>query len=138
MAPLWGVSTLPPGTSIYHDRAPDLPTVETDVAAIKAALEVVGFTRAEVNPPLNPAGEQLRNLDKWFAKRAPDDDVVLYYVGHGKSDDQHYLLLQEGEIASLDLIRTFARNPIARRILLVLDTCESKCGSGSWPALEGI
>jgi WD40 repeat protein len=113
------------GTSRYQDPALNLPTVETDLTAISAALESVGMMRAEANPALNPAGEELRALKSWFEQRQPIDDIVLYYVGHGKNDDQHYLVLQNEELASLELVRTFARNPIARRILFVLDTCES-------------
>lgn len=113
------------GTGKYQDSELDLPTVETDLKNISAALEAVSFTKADPSPPLNPAGEDLRALRDWFDKRSPEDDVVLYYVGHGKSDDQHYLILQREDFASLDLVRTFARNPVARRILLVLDTCES-------------
>ena len=113
------------GTAKYQDSELDLPTVENDIKNISAALEAVSFTKADPNPPLNPAVEDLRALKGWFDKRSPEDDVVLYYVGHGKSDDQHYLILQREDFASLDLVRTFARNPVARRILLVLDTCES-------------
>jgi WD40 repeat protein len=122
------------GTAKYEDSALDLPTVVTDLKDITEALEAVGFTKADVNPPLNPTTEDLRAFEQWFEQREPGDDVVLYYVGHGKSDDQHYLVLQRDEFASLDLVRTFARNPVARRILLVLDTCES--GSASLDLAE--
>lgn len=124
------------GTANYEDSTRDLPTVETDLKDITEALEAVGFTKADVNPPLNPTAEDLEALQRWFEQREPEDDVVLYYVGHGKSDDQHYLVLQTKEFASMDLVRTFARKPIARRILLVLDTCES--GSAALDVAEKL
>jgi WD40 repeat protein len=124
------------GTATYKDSALDLPTVVTDLKDITDALEAVGFTKADVSPPLNPTAEDLEALQGWFEQREPEDDVVLYYVGHGKSDDQHYLVLQTKEFASMDLVRTFARKPMARRILLVLDTCES--GSAALDVAEKL
>lgn len=113
------------GTSLYANSDLNLPSVTTDLAAIRHALEYVGFTQADVDVPENPTREQLHQLTRWFNALTPEDEVVLYYVGHGRTDDQHYLLLHDDEIATLDLLRTFLRNPIARRMLVVLDTCES-------------
>ena len=99
------------GTATYKDTALDLPTVVTDLQDIADAFEAVGFMKADASPPLNPTATDLKALQQWFERCAPEDDVVLYHVGHGKSDDQHYLVLQTGEFASMDLVRTFARKP---------------------------
>ena len=113
------------GTAVYTN-ADNLPTVESDLAAIASALEHLGYTRAEATPPLNPSRDDLERLDSWFEQREPSDDVVLYYVGHGVTDDRHCLLLGNGrKFPTIDLVRTFAERPRARRILMTLDTCES-------------
>lgn len=114
------------GTSDYESRELDLPSVREDLRAIGDALESLGYRPAPVPPRLNPSREDLLSLDRWFGERQHDDDVVVYYVGHGIDDGQHYLLLSNGsQVASLDIIRTFGRSPQAGRILLVLDTCHS-------------
>ncbi|MEM6450950.1 MAG: caspase family protein [Cyanobacteria bacterium P01_D01_bin.105] len=114
------------GTGQYKDETQNLPTVEADVASMVEALTSLGYSLAEVPGGTNPSREALLNLEKWFEARDDGDDVIVHYVGHGKTSGWHSLQLSDGnEIATLNLIGTFAKAPKPGRILLILDTCES-------------
>ena len=118
------------GTSDYN--VPDfenLPAIIEEIAQVKAALHELGYIPAIENLPLHPNREQLSTaLERVFSdqSRKPDDEIILYYCGHGWSDERHNLVLQDGHrYPTEDLFRIIARAPVARSVLIVLDTCHS-------------
>jgi WD40 repeat protein len=118
------------GTATYPatSNVSQLPSVEEDVRELRTSLEVLGYRNALPVLPTNPSREQLLDLGEWFrlSDRHPDDEVILYYTGHGSVDDVHYLLLASGKrFSTVEFFREIAREPIVRSVLIVLDTCQS-------------
>ena len=116
------------GTTEYPSDFPPLPSVAGDLKQITGALEQLGYKNAVPELPMNPSRDGLVSaLENWFksSERKPDDEAVFYYSGHGDTDDRHYLALKNGQCASEDIFRAIALKPIARRVLIILDTCYS-------------
>ena len=91
---------------------------------------------------IDPRVDELRrNLSAWFAAsdRSPEDLVVVYYTGHGASDERHHYLYghdttESGSLAgsalrSEDLAEFIASSPV-QHALVLLDTCFSGAGAG--------
>jgi hypothetical protein len=118
------------GTAEYAAKlnVSQLPGVEADLYELRKSLDALGYENALPGLAINPSSEQLSALNDWFqlSVRLREDEVILYYAGHGSVDDRHYLLLASGkEFPAEDLFRAIAAKPTARSILIVLDTCQS-------------
>lgn len=121
----------------YHDRRwGSVSFAEADARELSTALGELGFesknqqilidaeaTKARIDSRLRRAVEQL----------CKDDELVIYYAGHGFSDaNRNYLTCHDSEVS--DIVRTsislqdifdFVRSSESRRIMIFLDSCHS-------------
>ncbi|CAA7623892.1 exported hypothetical protein [Candidatus Terasakiella magnetica] len=122
------------GVETYSDKA--IPTLETPIADIKAVGDTLrhdyGFEAVE----LRNASKQktLETIASVAATLAPNDQLMLYYAGHGYSVDQGaegYWLPADASIASPNKwisnteLSAVLRNSPAQQIMLVSDSCYS-------------
>jgi len=119
------------------DREPKLtplrcPTRDVDgMREILAAPELGAFTEVF---PLKDAGnhEVLQRIDEVLADSAGDDQVLIYYSGHGQTDlpGRLYLAAANTEVRKLvstsipiETLRLQIENSHCRRIVVILDCC---------------
>ena len=81
------------GVSQYGEGLPPLLATPQDVAALKRVLEnpaMAEFDQVEtlVNPALVEMQQAIQQL---YRQRAKDDLVLLYFSGHGITDDNNHL-----------------------------------------------
>lgn len=122
------------GVSNYHkDRGlQNLPAATADLKAITRVLEEHGdFT---VTPLLNPAKADIeRGLEDLFQNRTTGDTVLVYFSGHGLTDDDRnglYLAAKDTEQERLSssavdsgLLGTHCNNTGASAKIVILDCC---------------
>lgn len=124
------------GNSTYGPGLPPLEKPDADIAALAKVLAdpaIGGFD--EVKPLLDATSATARlEVARFFARRSPDDLLLLYFSGHGLRDDRGglYLAAQDTEA---DLLRGTAvpaafiseemDNCRSRRQILILDCCYS-------------
>jgi Caspase domain len=118
------------GTAKYAAKSAvsQLPGVEGDLRELLKSLDALGYKNALPDLYTNPTFDQLLDIGSWFqsSDRLPKDEVIFYYSGHGSVDDRHYILLASGQkFPTEDIFRAIAEKPIARNVLIVLDTCQS-------------
>ena len=132
----------------------DLPGVNDDIAAIKAALWQHGFEVATVE---NPTGKALRaNFESFIKKYARDFDnrIVIYFAGHGATltfadgRTMGYVVPADApspskdqagfEDVALDMktIETYANQIRSKHALFVFDSCFS--GSVFYVTRNGV
>src|SRR5277367_3827696 len=110
------------GTSRYPEGYPSLP-VESDLLLIAAVFKKLGYQNALPELSLNPSRDGMINaIENWLRQKEAKGEVIFYYSGHGETQDRHYLALAEGECATEDIFRVFAKYPVPRA-LLIFDTC---------------
>jgi hypothetical protein len=124
------------GNAVYDDiglrrlRAPS-----RDVEALAGVLSdpEVGLFQTEVVVDQLAAQVRVR-IEQFFADRRPDDQLVLYFSGHGLKDATGalYLAAKDTRITDLtntsvtaDFINSCVHKSRSRRVLLVLDCCYS-------------
>ncbi|MEU3887399.1 caspase family protein [Streptomyces sp. NPDC029041] len=127
-----------------YPKAPrwDRPELTTDVERITTLFTGdFGYTHVPVLG-LDPTKDQLLTELRAFCtspQRTPGDYVVVYFAGHGEvreATGEHLLLTSDADPADLaftalrteELARVLIDETPLRRILLMLDTCDS--GSG--------
>lgn len=127
------------GNSVYRDRAGEWPSLQTAVSDARALGHVLrrqyGFSDVEIVENATRR-EALKALDRLAKRALPDDNVLVYYAGHGFLDDE----TRRGYWVPVDAEgrddTTFLRNStirdelnlIARRsrhTLLISDSCFS-------------
>lgn len=126
---------------------PPLKYAVSDVKALQQRLEEYGFdvTCLHDQTAKKPSlGNVLGELDRIIAISQPEDLVLVHFACHGKArDGQNYLLLCDthlGEILpktalSVELVKnTMRREGKARRLMLMLDACQS--GSGGREVMD--
>jgi hypothetical protein len=100
------------------------------------------FEKANVRDPLNDAtsGEILEAVEEFFESAEPEDTLLLYYSGHGRSRDQElYLCARNTDLSRLrstavsgkvlkDIIGS--SSSLARAKILVFDCCYSALFKG--------
>jgi Caspase domain/Putative ATP-dependent DNA helicase recG C-terminal len=100
------------------------------------------FEKANVRDPLNDAtsGEILEAVEEFFESAEPDDTLLFYYSGHGRSRDQElYLCAQNTDLSRLRSTAVSGRvlkdivgssSSLARAKILVFDCCYSALFKG--------
>jgi WD40 repeat protein len=132
------------GTENYIDL-PRLKQVPDEVAAMTDLLGKHGFTHVLENLALDPTSAELVDgLEEWFKSddRRPDDVAIVYYTGHGFTEGAiHYLATAStrkdrvgSAVQTSQLISLLGDRPRLRRLVLILDTCES--GQGALDAVR--
>lgn len=127
------------GNNVYHDASgqwPSLTTAVADARALKTLLQgEYGFSDIELLENATRR-DMLQALDRLSSRALPNDNILVYYAGHGYIDDEN----QRGYWVPVDaqgLDKTsFLRNSTirdelhliasrARHTLLISDSCFS-------------
>ena len=131
------------GVSEYGEGIPSLSAPVNDVAAMKRVLEnpnMGGFD--EVEPLINPnlAAMQTK-VQQIFANCRKDDLVLLFFSGHGITDDNNKLYLAtkgtskdfyKATSVPASFIQDISLESYAKRQAIVLDCCYSGAFAEGW------
>ncbi|MYS11835.1 hypothetical protein GTW71_36635, partial [Streptomyces sp. SID6041] len=122
------------GAGNFHDSGISaLPGVEVDVRRVRTLLEGMGYESVLTDLAHDPTGRDLSvGIEAWTRQVSlgPDDVVVVYFAGHGRSEGgRHYLLCSDSQkdswptwLAAEDLARSLVQSPVGH-LLVMLDTC---------------
>lgn len=128
------------GISDYSAGWADLPSVESELAAVAQALREQGFTVRRLR---NPGGRELHSAYRRFIDDHgydPDNRLLFYFSGHGYSRRQGklgYVVPADAPLPTSDLqgflrhalpmnqLIAWARGMEARHALFVFDSCFS-------------
>ncbi|MBW4571356.1 MAG: GUN4 domain-containing protein [Tolypothrix carrinoi HA7290-LM1] len=124
------------GVSEYGEGIPPLSSAINDVEAMQRVLlnpSLGGFDQVE--PLLNPSDGEMRTaIYKLFKDKAKDDLVLLFFSGHGITNDDGHLYLTtritakddfEATAVDANFIQRQSNNCYAKRQVLILDACYS-------------
>jgi hypothetical protein len=113
---------------------PRLRFTEQDARSVAETVRTLEEGAFDVATMINPTAHELRAAIHGFLdKKGPNDDLFLFYSGHGfVSSDGTYLCCYDTEISrlalnglSLDEIGRFTNSCKANQILIALDCCYS-------------
>lgn len=114
-----------------------LSTPTRNVAALAEVLGNEAVGGFAVTPLLNPTqGDMSRAISDLFYNRDREDLLLLYFSGHGITDEERRLYfsnrdtrkyangtLNKGTAISADTIKDMMGSPLHRRVMVVLDCC---------------
>ncbi|MBD2606946.1 GUN4 domain-containing protein [Scytonema hofmannii FACHB-248] len=131
------------GVSEYGEGIPPLSSALNDVEAMQRVLQnpsLGGFDQVE--RLLNPTDSKMRRaIQKLFREAAKDDLVLLFFSGHGITNDDGHLYLTTQNTAKNDFeatavdanfIQGQSNNCYAKRQVLILDACYSGAIAQGW------
>ena len=130
------------GISEYQPGLNQLAGAVKDVEAMRRVLqhpEMGDFAESEIIVMPNPQRQDMENaIEKLFDNRKRDDLVLLYFSGHGITDDSGKLYLTNSQTRKYDngnlvkttatpasLIHEFMENSRSQRQVIILDACFS-------------
>lgn len=128
------------GAGAFRDPGIDgLPGVAGDVRRVRELLEPMGYTPVLTGLADAPTRDELaEGIEDWTLDTSlgPEDVVVVYFAGHGVSEeDRHYLLCTDTRpgrwtraLAAEDLARPLVKSPVGH-LLVMLDTCYAGAGT---------
>ncbi len=133
------------GVSKYGEDIPPLSAPPNDVAAMQRVLQdpnLGGFERVEplLDPEPTPMREAIRQL---FKNAGKDDLVLLFFSGHGITDDDGELYLTtaitakdnfEATAVPASFVHKQSEHCYAKRQVLILDACYSGAMTQGWQA----
>jgi branched-chain amino acid transport system substrate-binding protein len=128
------------GVSEYPKGLNSLPSVTSDIQKIEQTLEnpeIGNFT--EVNQLLNPNAQSMReSIEEFFKNRQRNDLLLLYFSGHGITDEEGKLYLTTRETrkdargaltkataVEARFLQECMNEGYSRRQVLILDCCFS-------------
>lgn len=131
------------GVSEYGEGIPPLSAPPHDVAAIKRVLEDSHLgdfddLKTLINPDLVTMQTAILNL---FKDAEKEDLVLLYFSGHGITDDDHKLYLTtyltakehfEATAVPASFVQQQSKNSYAKRQVIILDCCYSGAFAEGW------
>ena len=130
------------GVSEYsegEDPLSDLPAALNDVRQLAEVLEDQNIGGFQVKSLENPSGGQMRSeIEALFADRNADDLVLLYFSGHGITDqkgqfffstpktrkDQRGFLVKSSAIPAQE-VHGYMDDCASDRMVVILDCCHS-------------
>ena len=131
------------GVSEYGEDIPSLSAPLNDVAAMKRVLEnpeMGGFD--EITIRINPDPTAMRlAVQQVFASRRKDDLVLLFFSGHGITDDNNKLYLAtkgtskdfyKATSVPASFIQDVSLESYAKRQAIILDCCYSGAFAEGW------
>jgi hypothetical protein len=131
------------GVSQYGEGIPPLSSALNDVEAMQRVLQnpsLGGFEQVE--RLLNPTDSEMRKaIQKLFKQAAKDDLVLLFFSGHGITNDDGHLYLTtritgkddfEATAVDANFIQGQSNNCYAKRQVLILDACYSGAIAQGW------
>lgn len=121
-------------TDIYQDSAfRQLNAPQADVDALSAVLTDPAIGAYEVTVLSNLASHEVSQaIDDFFGTASPEDQIILYFSGHGFKDDKGRLYListnsRRRLLASTAVSAQFIREQLdqcrSRRKIVILDCC---------------
>jgi WD40 repeat protein len=127
------------GTQNYLDPGDRLEQVPGELSRIIELFREYGFDETLTDLRLDPAAQEFRaGLEDWLTDEARDPEAVavVYYTGHGfTTPGGHYLAFRDtviGKVARAvetgTLITLVGPAPRVRRLLIIIDACESGAG----------
>ena len=132
------------GVSEYGEGIPPLSAPLNDVEAMKRVLEnpeMGGFeVKTLLNPKPTPMRKEIKNL---FTNCGKGDLVLLFFSGHGITDDENKLYLATSITAKHDFdatavpasfVQQQSRNSYTKRQVILLDCCYSGAFAEGWQA----
>ena len=132
------------GVSEYGEGIPSLSAPLDDVAAMKRVLENPEMGGFEVDTLLNPDPTPMRKaIKKLFSSCGKGDLVLLFFSGHGITDDDNKLYLATRITAKDDFdataipasfVQQQSKNSYTKRQVIVLDCCYSGAFAEGWQA----
>ncbi|NEU74487.1 transcriptional regulator [Hassallia byssoidea VB512170] len=131
------------GVSEYGEGIPPLSSALNDVEAMQRVLlnpSLGGFEQVE--RLLNPTDSEMRKaIQKLFKEALKDDLVLLFFSGHGITNDDGHLYLTtritakddfEATAVDANFIQGQSNNCYAKRQVLILDACYSGAIAQGW------
>ena len=132
------------GVSEYGEGIPSLSAPPNDVAAMKRVLENPEMGGFEVETLLDPESTPMRKaIKKLFSSGGKEDVVLLFFSGHGITDDENKLYLATRITAKDDFdatavpasfVQQQSKNSYTKRQVIVLDCCYSGAFAEGWQA----
>ncbi|MBW4479585.1 MAG: GUN4 domain-containing protein [Tolypothrix brevis GSE-NOS-MK-07-07A] len=131
------------GVSKYGEGIPPLSSALNDVEAMQRVLQNPSLGDFDqVEPLLNPTDSEMRRaIQKLFKQAAKDDLVLLFFSGHGITNDDGHLYLTtrittkddfEATAVDANFIQGQSNNCYAKRQVLILDACYSGAIAQGW------
>jgi hypothetical protein len=133
------------GVSEYGENISPLLAPPNDVLAMELVLKnpnMGGFD--EVRKLINPDLSQMQiGIQEIFEDRAKDDLVLLFFSGHGITDNQNKLYLAtkgtskrayKASSVSAQYIQDLSLDSYAKRQIIILDCCYSGAFAEGWQA----
>ncbi|MEA5472318.1 caspase, EACC1-associated type [Spirulina sp. 06S082] len=131
------------GVSKYGEGIPALSAPPNDVIAMERVLknpDLGGFDEVEtlIDPDLTVMQISIHRL---FGDRAKDDLVLLFFSGHGITDDSNRLYfatkgtsknVYKATSVSASFVQDVSRESYAKRQVIVLDCCYSGAFAEGW------
>lgn len=131
------------GVSEYGEGLPTLSAAPKDVAALQRVLEnseMAGFNQVKslINPGLVEMQDAILEL---FSQCAKEDLLLLYFSGHGITDDMNHLYLANHQTSKdnfraravpASFIQQESLNCYTRRQVIILDCCYSGAFKEGW------
>ncbi|MGF1518462.1 MAG: SUMF1/EgtB/PvdO family nonheme iron enzyme [Nodosilinea sp.] len=131
------------GVSHYGEGLPPLLATPQDVAALKRVLEnpqMAEFDQVEILVDPDPVEIRLA-IQRLYRQCAKDDLVLLYFSGHGITDDNNHLYFAtrltskddfEATAVPARFVQQQSMQCYARRQILILDCCYSGAFKDGW------
>ncbi len=133
------------GVSHYGEGLLPLSAAPNDVAALQRVLanpQMAGFDQVDclIDPELVAMQRAIQQL---FSQCQRDDLLLLYFSGHGITDDNHHLYLAncltskddyEATAVPARFIQQQSMNCYTRRQVMILDCCYSGAFKEGWQA----
>ncbi len=131
------------GVSEYGEGIPSLSAPRNDVTAMKQVLEnpkMGGFDEVTILPDPDLA-EMQKAVQQIFASRSKDDLVLLFFSGHGITDDNNKLYFAtkgtsknfyKATSVPASFIQDVSLECYAKRQVMILDCCFSGAFAEGW------
>jgi hypothetical protein len=133
------------GVSEYGQGISPLSSPLNDVEAMQRVLQNPNLgSFDQVEPLLNPDAIAMRKaIQKLFKEATKEDLILLFFSGHGITNDEGHLYLAnritakddfEATAVDASFIQNQSNNSYARRQVLILDACYSGAYAQGWRA----
>ena len=133
------------GVSDYGEGLEALSAPPKDVVAVKRVLEnsdLGGFDPDHITALINPALAEMREkIEDLFIRSSKQDLILLYFSGHGITDDNNRLYLTTRNTSKTryrsrsvpaSFIQDLSDDTYAKRQVIILDCCYSGAFAEGW------
>ncbi|MEG4226095.1 caspase family protein [Microcoleus sp. N9_B2] len=131
------------GVSEYGEGIPSLSAPPNDVTALQRVLQNLKLGAFdEIIPLINPDLVLMKqSIQRLFKNARKEDLILLFFSGHGITDDDNHLYLAtcltarddfEATSVEANFIQKLSKNCYAKRQVIVLDCCYSGAFANGW------